>query len=329
MNYSSNNYNTTNEQMTSTSNQFSQSAQPAKTIPSGKGGQTPWNSTRSARDWLDSPSPAEAVESAAKKEQPLRPPQMPKLPKLPKLPSIASIASIASLPKPANPTAKEQPAETPPPPVRPKRADRQVQFNPDEPPASTASIRTNQAAKPKKAAKPAANTKARKAKQPKVIAATISGLLVAAIVLLAECGLWGFYCYSHNIPGDTNVNASTFMYCLAVFAGNFWAGAMVRRRTLKPSLIICGVFLLASLVISLNLFSWREIKIKMFLLKILLTLAAATLGFILSLAPYLVNKALKRRRQEQQQLRQRQLERRQMQQQQYELERELAKRRRY
>ena len=136
----------------------------------------------------------------------------------------------------------------------------------------------------------------------------------------------GSYCYSHTLPGDTNVKASTFMYCFALFAGNFWAGAVVRRRSLKPGLIICGVFLALSLIISLNLFSWREIKIKMFLLKIVLTAAAAAAGFILSLVPYLINKAIKKERQEQAQRRQRQLERRQLQQQQQELEREIARR---
>ena len=165
-----------------------------------------------------------------------------------------------------------------------------------------------------------------KAKQPKVVAATISGLVFAAIVLLAETGIWGFYCYSRTLPGDTNVQASTFMYCLAVFAGSFWAAAVVKRRSLKPSLFICGVFLGLSLLISLHLFSWQEIKLKMLLLKILLTFAAAAAGFVLSLVPYLINKTKKKKRQAQEQRRQRQLEHRQMMQQQRELEQELARR---
>ena len=165
-----------------------------------------------------------------------------------------------------------------------------------------------------------------KAKQPKVVTATISGLIFAAIVLLAETGIWGFYCYSRTLPGDTNVQASTFMYCLAVFAGSFWAAAVVKRRSLKPSLFICGVFLGLSLLISLHLFSWQEIKLKMLLLKILLTFAAAAGGFVLSLVPYLLNKSIKKKRQAQEQRRQRQLEHRQMMQQQRELEQELARR---
>ncbi len=165
-----------------------------------------------------------------------------------------------------------------------------------------------------------------KAKQPKVVTATISGLIFAAIVLLAETGIWGFYCYSRTLPGDTNVQASTFMYCLAVFAGSFWAAAVVKRRSLKPSLFICGVFLGLSLLISLHLFSWQEIKLTMLLLKILLTFAAAAGGFVLSLVPYLINKSIKKKRQAQEQRRQRQLEHRQMMQQQRELEQELARR---
>lgn len=165
-----------------------------------------------------------------------------------------------------------------------------------------------------------------KAKQPKIVTATISGLIFAAIVLLAETGIWGFYCYSRTLPGDTNVQASTFMYCLAVFAGSFWAAAVVKRRSLKPSLFICGVFLGLSLLISLHLFSWQEIKLKMLLLKILLTFAAAAGGFVLSLVPYLINKSIKKKRQAQEQRRQRQLEHRQMMQQQRELEQELARR---
>ena len=159
-----------------------------------------------------------------------------------------------------------------------------------------------------------------------ILLITISGLIFAAIVLLAETGIWGFYCYSRTLPGDTNVQASTFMYCLAVFAGSFWAAAVVKRRSLKPSLFICGVFLGLSLLISLHLFSWQEIKLKMLLLKILLTFAAAAGGFVLSLVPYLINKSIKKKRQAQEQRRQRQLEHRQMMQQQRELEQELARR---
>lgn len=270
-------------------------------IPSGKGGQTPWNSTRSARDWLgDTPTPQPRPERPKLK--------MPKIPKL-KKPQL-------NLPKSKAAKPAEKPAERPPePPRRPERrtaspTDRQPEKRP---------------AKPQAKPKPKAKAK-RPSKYSQIAIAAISGLIFAAIVLLAECGLWGFYCYSHTLPGDTNVKASTLMYCLALFAGNFWAGAVVRRRSLKPSLIICAVFLALSLLISLNLFSWREIKIQMFLLKIVITAAAAALGFILSLAPYLINKELKLRRQRQQERRQRQLEHRQLQNQQRELEKELAQR---
>lgn len=314
------NYNTDGKRLTSTFQPPPRPGQaqppPAQpTIPSGKGGQTPWNSTRSARDWLkpnDAADTAETPNAPEKKQTPgakkesenagqrranrprLKAPNiaMPnlhfKLPKLHfKLPKLAKPAGRQRKPDQRRPASAPQPQRTP----------------------SQSSAR-----------------QPRKSKQPKVISATISGLIAAAIVLLAEVGLWGSYCYSHTLPGDTNVNASTFMYCFALFAGNFWAGAVVRRRSLKPSLIICGVFLLLSLLISLHLFSWREIKIKLLLLKIVLTAAAAAAGFILSLVPYLINKAIKKEKQAQEQRRQRQLERRQLQQQQQELERELARR---
>lgn len=199
---------------------------------------------------------------------------------------------------------KKRPSQQEPPaPTRPRR---------QEPPSQPPSGRARQSSG--------------KAKQPKVVAATISGLIFSFIVLLAETGLWGFYCYSRTLPGDTNAQASTFMYCLAVFAGSFWAAAVVKRRSLKPSLIICGVFLALSLLISLHLFSWQEVKIKMLLLKILLTIAAAACGFVLSLVPYLINKSIKQKRQAQEQRRQRQLEHRRLMQQQRELEQELARR---
>lgn len=280
-------------------------------------GETPWNTKRSARDWLDSPSPQTPAEQTQPAAEPQRSPQKAAEPPKPpeqrrrnqpqfKMPKIKLPRLQLKLPRPAKPAAKTQrPAEKPP--TRPPGVRR---------PSGTGTPRPTEA--------PARQP--RKPKQPRVITAAISGLIVAAIVLLAEVGLWGSYCYSHTLPGDTNVKASTFMYCFALFAGNFWAGAVVRRRSLKPGLIICGVFLALSLIISLNLFSWREIKIKMFLLKIVLTAAAAAAGFILSLVPYLINKAIKKERQEQAQRRQRQLERRQLQQQQQELEREIARR---
>lgn len=130
-------------------------------------------------------------------------------------------------------------------------------------------------------------------KRTPVTAAIISGLICSAIVLLTEVGIWGLYCYSRGLPGDTNVTASTFMYCFAVFAGCFWAGAVVKRRSLRPVLVLCGVFMALSLLVSLRLFSLAEFKIKMILLKLLFTVIAALLGFVLSLAPYLINKAIK------------------------------------
>lgn len=133
----------------------------------------------------------------------------------------------------------------------------------------------------------------RRRKRPPVILAAITGLLLSAIVLLAATGLYGAYCYSQNLPGDTNARASTAMYCLAVFVGCFWASAMVKRQSLKPILFIGGVYMLLSLAISWHMFTLADFKITMILLKILLTAAAAALGYLLSLIPYLINKALK------------------------------------
>ncbi len=300
------NYNTGGTRLTSTFQPPPRPGQPQPqpqqpNIPSGKGGQTPWNSTRSARDWLnnqgETPDATNAPQEPATPES-SRPHQTndkrrtarPRL-KMPQVTMPQLHFKLPKLTRRSRPTGSHRP----------------------EPPT-------------RRSASPTPARQSQKSKQPKIISATISGLIAAAIVLLAEVGLWGSYCYSHTLPGDTNVQASTFMYCFALFAGNFWAGAVVRRRSLKPSLIICGIFLLLSLIISLNLFSWREIKIKMFLLKIVLTAAAAAAGFILSLVPYLINKAIKKEKQAQEQRRQRQLERRQLQQQQQELERELARR---
>lgn len=148
------------------------------------------------------------------------------------------------------------------------------------------------------AAKPTGGNPGRRPRKKRTptFAACISGLICAALVLLTEVGIWGLYCYSRGLPGDTNANASTFMYCFAVFAGCFWAGAVVKRRSLKPVLLLCGVFMGTSLLVSLRLFSLKEFKFSMILLKTLFTAISAILGFVLSLAPYLINKWIKRQR---------------------------------
>ncbi len=139
--------------------------------------------------------------------------------------------------------------------------------------------------------------KSDKPKRPPVIIASVTGLLVSAVILLAATGLYGAYCFSRGLPGDVNVYASTAMYCLAVFCGSFWAGAVVKRQSLVPLYVIGAVYLITSVAVSLHLFELSEFKFTMLLFKIVLTAGAALLGFVLSLIPYLINRAIKRRRQ--------------------------------
>lgn len=148
------------------------------------------------------------------------------------------------------------------------------------------------------AAKRTATTKRRtgkkvRTKRPPLITATISGLLVSAIILLATTGLYGAYCFSQGEPGDTNVTASTLLYLLAVFSGSFWAAAVVKRQSTAPVVIICATYMVLSLVFSAGLFSVKSFKILMILEKILLTAASGLIGYGLSAVPYLLNRALK------------------------------------
>ncbi len=131
----------------------------------------------------------------------------------------------------------------------------------------------------------------RPAKRPPVILATVTGLILSAVVLLAATGLWGAYCFAQGLPGDTNVAASTLMYALAVFVGCFWASAMVKRQSKLPPIIIGVVHLLFSLVISAQLFALADFKPLMILEKLLLTAAAGLAGYALSLIPYLISRA--------------------------------------
>lgn len=173
---------------------------------------------------------------------------------------------------------KDAPPKSAPPP--PKPIPRPEPPQEDEPPKARRTV--------KKRSKP---------KRPPVIIAIISGLLVSAIILLAATGLYGTYCFSRGLPGDVNVYASTAMYCLAVFCGSFWAGAVVKRQSLVPVYVIGGAYLVTSIAVSLHLFGLAEFKFTMLLFKIVLTAAAALLGFALSLIPYLINRAIKRQRQ--------------------------------
>ena len=150
--------------------------------------------------------------------------------------------------------------------------------------------------KPAKQTRPSALASAHKNKRPPVFLATFTGLLLSAVVLLAATGLYGAYCYSQGLPGDTNVRASTLMYSLAVFFGCFWASAMVKRQSLKPLFFIGSIYIILSLVISYQLLDLADFKPMMILLKVLLTAGAALLGYFLSLIPYLINKRKKNRK---------------------------------
>lgn len=176
---------------------------------------------------------------------------------------------------------KDAPPQSAPPP--PKPVPRPEPPQEDEPPKARRTA-------PKR-------SKPKRPKRPPVIIAIISGLLVSAIILLAATGLYGTYCFSRGLPGDVNVYASTAMYCLAVFCGSFWAGAVVKRQSLVPVCVIGGAYLLTSIAVSMHLFGLSEFKFTMLLFKIVLTAASALLGFALSLIPYLINRAIKRQQQ--------------------------------
>ncbi len=142
------------------------------------------------------------------------------------------------------------------------------------------------------------------AKKPKrrrtpVFLATLTGLLWSVVILLALTGLYGFYCYSRGFHGDGNVRVSTAIYCLSVMMGSFWAGAVVKRRSWQPCLIISVIYMLLSLIISLRLFELGDFRLKYIVMKLFMTAFASLLGFVFSLIPYLIGKSLKKQRKQQ------------------------------
>lgn len=137
--------------------------------------------------------------------------------------------------------------------------------------------------------------KNRRAKRPPVITATVTGLLLSAIVLLAITGLYGAWCYTKGTHGDASVTASTAMYSLAVFIGCFWAAAVVRRQTKLPCIIIGAAYVICSVVVSAQIFTPADFKILMIIQKTLITAVAGAAGYALSLIPYLIGRATKRK----------------------------------
>ncbi len=127
----------------------------------------------------------------------------------------------------------------------------------------------------------------------RVVLAAVSGLICSAIVLLTCSGLYGMWCFSKGLPGDINVQVSTAMYCLAALCGGLWAGAVVRRRSVAPAVIIAAVFMVLSIAVSLQLFEPAAVKPGMVVFKLLLTVAAVFAGFGLSVLPYLLRRKRK------------------------------------
>ena len=124
----------------------------------------------------------------------------------------------------------------------------------------------------------------------RVVLAAVSGMICSLIVLLTCSGLYGMWCYSHGLPGDINVKASVSMYCLAALIGGLWAGAVVRRRSVIPAVLIALVFMVMSIVVSLQLFEASAVKPGMIVIKLLLTVGAVFGGYVLSALPYLLRR---------------------------------------
>lgn len=173
---------------------------------------------------------------------------------------------------------------------------RQRQAVPERPTRSAqrSSRRRTQAKKSARTARASAAAKragASKAVKPlRVVLAAVSGLICSLIVLLTCAGQYGMWCYSQGLPGDMNVKASVAMYCLAAMCGGLWAGAVVRRRSLVPPVVIALVFMVLSVVVSLQLFEAGAIKPGLICIKVILTAAAVFGGFWLSVLPYLLRR---------------------------------------
>lgn len=191
--------------------------------------------------------------------------------------------------KPERPRQTEQPEAKPAP--KPERPH--ISEQPQQEPSRKPEHSRHAARRPATGTSP--RIKSRRAKRPPVIIATITGLLLSAIVLLAITGLYGAYCYSQGRHGDASVTASTAMYATAVFVGCFWSAAVVRRQSKLPPIIIGAVFIILSLVISARLFSPADFKLLMIVQKILFTAVAGFAGWALSLIPYLIGRARKRK----------------------------------
>lgn len=215
---------------------------------------------------------------------------------------LSATSGLSPLERARKSLAKNQ--QTAPPPTQPHRPPKQER--PEKQHNNTENSE-QQAVKPQTARKNSLTTKAsrpakrqptiksRRVKRPPVITATVTGLVLSAVVLLAATGLYGAYCFSRGTHGDVSVTASAAMYALAVFVGCLWSSAMVKRQSYAPPIIIGAAYLTVSLIISARLFGVADFKILMILEKLLLTAIAGFAGYALSLIPYLLNKATKHR----------------------------------
>ncbi len=128
------------------------------------------------------------------------------------------------------------------------------------------------------------------AKIGRVMLGIISGLMCSFIVLAACAGFYGIWCYSQGMPGDVNVKASVCMYCTAVLLGSIWGTAAVRGRSKAPVLWIVGVFMVLSLAGSWQMFGWASMKPGMIVIKLLMTVLAAFVGWVIGGVPYLLRR---------------------------------------
>lgn len=126
------------------------------------------------------------------------------------------------------------------------------------------------------------------AKIGRVMLGSISGLVCSLIVLAACAGFYGIWCYSHGLPGDVDVKASVCMYCVAVLLGSIWGTAAVRGRSKVPVLLLVGVFMVLSIAGSWQMFGWAAMKPGMIVIKLLMTVLAAFVGWVIGGVPYLL-----------------------------------------
>ena len=124
---------------------------------------------------------------------------------------------------------------------------------------------------------PAAKRRRRNRKHLRVVPLVSLGLIICALIIAVGCLIWSIIAFFSQTDVTLSIGEPLIIFFIAVLLSSAFITLLIRGRNVFPSVAMATIAFVANLIITANV--GTEINIASALLKLLIILLAATIGF--------------------------------------------------